>query len=151
MKRNSLNNQADPDEKEAVVALVRFCDARTARCVEASVLSSEGRGGGLTRCLAPAQVHCLKEAGEIFAVNEGRIKTSFTFSYEKLDQGTLPSSFFLPCTIVCLVTPSDASLSLARSCARTALNSLSQAVQSGSRDEATTQARVIVDVPWPPP
>jgi hypothetical protein len=23
MKRNSLNNQADPDEKEAVVALVR--------------------------------------------------------------------------------------------------------------------------------
>lgn len=59
-----------------------------------------------------ALVHCLKEAGEIFAVNEARIKTSFNFTYEKLDQ---------------------------------AMTSLSQAVQSGARAEATTQARVIVD------
>jgi hypothetical protein len=33
-------------------------------------------------------VQALKEAGDIFT-SEGRIQTSFDFSYEKLDKGTL--------------------------------------------------------------
>jgi hypothetical protein len=91
----------------------------------------------------------LKEAGEIFAVNEARIKTSFNFTYEKLDQGTRQRSLSRSVrrlalqrrfSSVCVPLP------IARN---TAMNSLSQAVQSGARAEATTQARVIVDVHTP--
>jgi hypothetical protein len=89
-RNNSFNNQqADSAEKAAVVALVLgsypSAPSSSWRALHCGLrlLTTNGQHD---------QVHCLKEAGEIFAVNEARIKTSFNFTYEKLDQGTLRRS-----------------------------------------------------------